>query len=67
MNHVSDCQPPRTLFRRCGAVWCCRCGELFTLGYAMSYSMFGGVETSKAWVRVSTVRELAATDALEKP
>ena len=65
MTH--DCQPPRTLLRRCGAVWCCRCGELFTLGYASSLDFQMGLRTIKAWVRIDRVRELSARDALEKP
>jgi len=47
------CRPPRTWFRRQGAVWCCYCGELWTLG--MAYDFFSA---SKAWVPVAKVREL---------
>jgi hypothetical protein len=55
-----ECRTPRTLFRRCGAVWCCRHGNLFTLGYASGLDFQMGLRTIKAWVRVDKVKELSA-------
>jgi hypothetical protein len=59
MTHYTEvaCKPPSTWFRRTGAVWCCECGELFTMGYGTSFDLMG-LNTRKMWVKVSTVKEL---------
>ena len=54
MSH-HGCPTPRTWFRRCGAVWACSCGKLWTLGLAFDF-----FSASKAWVPLDVVRDLAA-------